>query len=419
MVRLTGAAAPRVWRILWSGRMLVQLLNGFASGLPLLLTGSTLQAWLKDEKVGLGAIGLFALVGLPYTLKFLWAPVFDRYVPPLLGRRRGWMLIVQILLAGAIAALGMSRPAASPWTVAFLALAVTFTSATQDIVLDAYRREALAESELGLGTSIFINGYRIALLVSGALALFLADRIPWRVVYLVMASFVGVGAVTTLLCREPEMEGAPPRNLREAVIDPFLDFFRKSNAWLILTFILLYKIGDQLSSSMTTPFVLELGFTKTDLAAIAKVFGLAAIMSGGFVGGLLLVRIGIHRGLWIFGVLQAAGILAFAALASAGKVYGLLALAVSLENFTSGMATSAYAAYMASLTNKRFTATQYALMSSLTGVPRVLAAAPAGFLAGRLGWTGYFVFCTTIAVPGLLLLSKVAPWREAGTRSPE
>ncbi len=405
---------PSVLRALFSRAMLVSLLLGFSSGLPLLLTGSTLQAWMVDSKVDLKAIGLFTLVGLPYTLKFLWSPVFDRFVPPFLGRRRGWLLVAQLALLVAVALLSLAQPERSPWVVALLALGVTFTSASQDIVADAWRRESFPDRELGLATSIFINGYRAAMLVAGALALYLADRIAWHDVYLLMAALMGLGIVATLLAREPEVEGPPPRTFRETVVEPFVDFFRRRGAWLILLFIVLYKVGDQMASTMTTPFALSLGFTKTDLAAIVKVFGLVAMMTGAFVGGLAMVRLGIHRALWVFGVLQALGILVFAALAQAGKDYTLLAAAVSAENFSFGLGTAAYSAYMASVTNRRFTATQLALLSSLMGVPRVLLSAPTGAIAEAVGWTGFFVFCALAAIPGLLLLPRVAPWHDAG-----
>lgn len=390
--------------------MLVLLLTGFSSGLPLLLTGSTLQAWLTDQKIDLRAIGLFALVGLPYTLKFLWSPVLDRFVPPFLGRRRGWMLMAQIALAAAIVALGASQPAASPWLVAVLALLVTFFSATQDVVLDAYRREALPDEELGLGTSVFIAGYRAAMLVSGALALALADRVSWHTVYLVMAAFLLIGIVTTLFCPEPVVDAPPPSTLREAVVEPFLEFFRRREALWILAFILFYKLGDQMAAALTTPFVLALGFTKTELAAVAKVFGMGAMIAGGVIGGVAMLRLGIKRSLWVFGFAQMLGVLAFAGLAAAGKVYVLLAVTIIAENLAFGMGGAAYAAYMASATNKRFTATQYALFSSVVGVVRVFTAAPSGFVAQALGWTGYFMFCALLAIPGLLLLVKIAPW---------
>jgi len=393
--------------------MLLALLFGFSSGLPLLLTGSTLQAWLKDEGVSLEAIGLLSLAGLPYALKFLWAPLFDHVVPPFLGRRRGWTLPIQLVLALAIASLGLVHPARQAWLVAPVALCVTFVSASQDVVLDAYRRESFVDEELGLGSSLFVNGYRLAMLVSGALALFLADRLPWRAVYFLMAACMVACVLVTLLAPEPRVDLAPPKTLREAVVEPFVDFFARPGAQLVLAFILLYKLGDQMAASMTTPFVLELGLTKTELGAIAKVFGMASTVGGGLLGGLLMLRLGVHRGLWLFGVAQALAILCFAALAEVGKVYALVALAIALENFTAGMGTSAFVAYMASLTNRRFSATQYALVTGLMGVPRVLVAAPTGIVARHVGWTNFYLLCAVSAVPGLLLLTRVAPWSGA------
>jgi len=389
--------------------MFVQLMMGFSSGLPLLLTGSTLQAWMVEAKVDLRAIGLFTLVGLPYTLKFFWSPLFDRYVPPLLGRRRGWILVVQVALTAAIFSLGQSEPAASPLLVAVLALGVTFMSASQDIVLDAYRRETLADSELGLGSSLFVAAYRVAMLVSGALALFLADHLEWRTVYALMSCFMVIGIITTLLCAEPTVDGPPPRTLRDAVVGPFIDFFRRDGAWWILAFILLYKLGDNLAVSMTTPMILELGFSKTELAGAVKVFGMGALIGGTIFGGILMVKLGIGRALWVFGVMQAAGILLYAALAATGKVWWLLGLAVGGENLAMGMGSSAYLAYMASQTNRRFTATQYALFTSLMGAPRVLFSAPTGYLARAVGWPMFFVCCTVAAIPGMLLLLRIAP----------
>jgi len=407
------SARASTLKTILSARMLVMLLTGFASGLPLLLTGSTLQAWLTDEKIDLSTIGLFALVGLPYTIKFLWSPVLDRVVPPFLGRRRGWMLLLQVISAIAIAALGLLHPATNPWLVASVAVVVTFFSASQDVVFDAFRRESLPDHELGLGTSVFIGGYRLAMLVSGALALALADRIPWRSVYLIMAGCMVVGIVTTLLCDEPKVDAPPPRTLTEAVVEPFLEFFRRRDALWILAFILLYKLGDQMASALTTPFVLDLGFTKTELAAIAKVFGMGALIGGGLLGGILMLRLGIKRSLWIFGGAQVLGILTFALLATAGRVHALLATTIIAENLAFGMGGAAYAAFMASVTNKRFTATQYALFSSLLGAVRVFTAAPSGFLAEATGWTGYFLLCAVLTIPGLLILVKVAPWHEA------
>ena len=400
-----------IFRIIFSWRMLVIFFLGISSGIPLLVTGSTLQAWMTDEKVNLAVIGMFSLVGLPYTVKFLWAPVMDRYVPPFLGRRRGWMLISQILLMMAIGAFSLARPAESPWIVAFLAVLVSFFSASQDIVVDAYRRELLRDEELGLGSSLAVNGYRIGMLISGAFALFLADRISWNYVYLLLAASLLIGIITTCLAPGSEGQVIPPKSLREAVIEPFIDYFKRIGAFEILAFILLYKIGDVMASSMTTPFILKMGFTKTELAAIVKTFGIFATITGGLVGGILIIKLGLRKGLWIFGILQAVSTLSFSALASVGAYHSILAATVTFENLTSGMGTAAFTAFMASLCNKRFTATQYALLSSLMGIPRVIAATPTGFLAERLGWVHFFIFCTLAAIPGLVFLFRFKAWQ--------
>lgn len=392
--------------------MLVLFLMGFSSGIPLLLIGSTLRAWMTEEKVDLTVIGIFSLVGLPYALKFLWAPLMDRYVPPFLGRRRGWMLITQIALMAVISVLGFSSPAQMPWRVAVLAFLVAFFSASQDIVVDAYRREVLTDEELGLGSSLGINGYRIALLTSGALALFLADHFPWKVVYLLMAGLILVGIVTTLSASEPRRNITPPGSLKEALVEPFLDYFKRKEALGILAFILLYKIGDQMASDMATPFYLKIGFTKTEIAAIAKTFGLGATISGALLGGILMLRLEINRSLWIFGFLQMISTFCFSLLAQAGPSKPMLAGVIAFENLSGGMGTTAYAAFMASLCNVRFTATQYALLSSLIGIPRVFASAPTGYLAKHLGWSQFFIVCGLAALPGLLLLSHFAPWKK-------
>ena len=394
-------------RAILSKKMLIIMLTGFSSGLPLLLIGSTLQAWMKESGVDLTLIGIFSLVGLPYTLKFLWAPLLDRYVPLHLGRRRSWMLIAQVMLGISIAAIGFSDPLSSPALVALLAFLVAFFSASQDIVLDAYRREFLADEELGLGSSLYINGYRIAMLVAGAGALALSDQVPWKIVYFAMSAFMVVGILTTLFAPEGDSTVAPPRSLREAVVEPFLEYFQRDRALLILVFILLYKLGDTMASAMTTPFILDQGFTKTELAEIGKVFGLASTLLGAFIGGSIIFKIGIARSLWIFGILQAVSTAGFSVLATQGHSIPWLAAVVAFENLSSGMGTSAYAAFMASLTNKQFTATQYALLTSLMGVPRVLASAPTGWLAKSLGWEVFFIACALIAIPGILLLKKV------------
>jgi len=392
--------------------MLVTLLMGFSSGLPLLLTGSVLQAWMKDENVDLGTIGLFALVGLPYALKFLWAPLTDRFVLFGIGRRRGWLLVVQLMLVTAVALLGSATPARDTFSVAFIAMLVTLFSATQDIVIDAYRREALSDRELGLGASLYVNGYRVGMLVASGGGLILADIVPFRTVYQLMAILMLIGPVTTLFAPEPVTEGGTPASLREAVTQPFVDYFRRSDAVLILLFILLYKVGDTMATSMTTPFYLEMGFSKTEIGAIVKLFGFGATMLGSLAGGLIMLRIGIHHALGWFGVLQGLSTLSFAVLALQGHNLMLLAAVVALENFSGGMGTSAFVAFMASITNKKFTATQYALLSSLMGVPRVLIAAPTGFLAENVGWVAFFVICALVAVPGLLVLVRLRYWRQ-------
>ena len=392
--------------------MLVTFFLGISSGIPLLVTGSTLQAWMTDEKVNLAVIGLFSLVGIPYTVKFLWAPFLDRYVPPFLGRRRGWMLISQMLLMLAIGAFYFVKPAASPWTVAILAVFVSFFSASQDVVIDAYRRELLPDEELGLGASMSSNGYRIGMLISGAFALFLADRIPWNYVYLLLAGSLFIGMITAFLGPNPDDQTIPPQSLRKAVIEPFTDYFRRRGAYEILAFIILYKIGDVMAANMTTPFILKIGFSKTDLAVIAKTFGIISLIVGGLGGGILIIRIGLFNALWIFGILQAVSTLFFSALVSVGAYYNILVATVTFENFTSGMGASAFIAFMASLCNKRFTATQYALLSSLMGIPRVIIASPAGYLAERLGWVYFFIFCTLAAIPGLVFLIRYKTWQE-------
>jgi PAT family beta-lactamase induction signal transducer AmpG len=397
---------------IFNWRMLVIFFLGVSSGIPLLVTGSTLQAWMTDEKVDLAVIGLFSLVGLPYTVKFLWAPVMDRYVPFFLGRRRGWMLISQISLMSAIGAFSLVKPAESPWIVAVLALLVSFFSASQDIVIDAYRRELLKDEELGLGSSLAVNGYRIGMLISGAFALFLADHISWNSVYLLLAASLFVGIITTILSPNQKEQTVPPQSLREAVIVPFTDYFKRRGAFEILAFILLYKLGDVMANAMTTPFILKTGFTKTELAAIAKTFGVIATISGGLIGGILMIRWGLRRSLWIFGILQAVSTLLFSVLAYAGAYTSLLTVTVSFENLASGMGTSAFMAFMASLCNKRFTATQYALLSSLMGIPRVIVSSPTGFLAERLGWVHFFVVCALSAIPGLLFLLRYRAWQE-------
>jgi len=390
--------------------MLVALLMGFSCGLPLLLTISVLQAWMKEEGVDLTVIGMMALVGLPYTLKFLWAPFLDRFTLPFLGRRRGWLLVAQFALIFSIAGLGFTDPGKNLWIVVFAAFLVTFFSASQDIVVDAYRREDLPDQELGLGSSLYVNGYRVGMLLASGGGLIMADYIPFSMVYLIMAACILPGVLTTLLAPEPTITHGTPRTIREAVVDPLIEYFKRRGALWILAFILLYKIGDTMASAMTIPFYLDIGFSKTEIGAIVKLFGFWAVIAGTLIGGVLMLRLGINRSLWIFGFLQAISTACFAILARIGHSVSVLSGVIAFENLSSGMGTAAYMAFMASITNKRFTATQYALLTSLMGVPRVLASAPTGFLAKNMGWVSFFIACTLIAIPGMLLLLKFAPW---------
>jgi PAT family beta-lactamase induction signal transducer AmpG len=389
----------------FSGRMLVSLLMGLASGLPLLLIGSVLQAWLKDSGVDLKSIGLFALVGLPYTLKFLWSPLFDRFTVPLLGRRRGWLLVVQLALAAALFGLSFAHPTPHHLVpISIAALLVSFFSASQDIVVDAYRRESLAEAELGLGSALYVNGYRTGLLLAGAGGLILSDWSSFETTYRLMAALMLAVIIVTVIAPEPPLPEGRPRSLKDAVLMPFRDYFTREGAWLALAFILLYKLGDTMASALTTPFYLDLGYTKTEIGTVVKLFGFWATILGGTLGGVWILRIGMNRALWLFGLGQMLSTLGFAVLAGLPPSTFALASVVALENFTAGLGTAAFVGFMAALTDKRFTATQYALLSSLMGVPRVLAAAPTGWLAAWLGWAGFFIFCALIAIPGLVLL---------------
>jgi len=400
---------PRMLKSIVNWRMLIVFSMGFSSGLPLLLIGSTLKAWFTESGMDLTTIGFFSLVGLPYTLKFAWSPLLDRFTPPFLGRRRGWLLMSQVGLIAALSSFSLTNPSQQTVAVAALAFLIALLSATQDIAIDAYRREILETEELGLGSSLAVNGYRIATLIAGAFALYLADHMPWSLVYTIMAAGMGIGVLTTLLAPEPQVDQAPPRTMREAFVDPFIEYFSRSGAWIILAFIVLYKVGDSMASEMTMPFYLQMGFTKTQIGAVAKLFGFWATIIGSLAGGLLILKLNIHRSLWVFGFLQAFSTLGFALLARIGPNLDWLAAVVTFENLCGGMGTSAYVAFMGSLTNKRFTATQYALLSSLMGVPRVIAGVPTGWMAKNMGWETFFVVCTLAAIPGMLLLFKVAP----------
>ncbi|UCD83110.1 MAG: AmpG family muropeptide MFS transporter [Desulfobacterales bacterium] len=390
--------------------MLVALIMGYIAGLPLELTSFVLKTWMREEGVDLTTIGLFALVGLPYTLKFITAPVLDRFAIPVFGRRRGWLIIFQTGLMISVFSLGTTDPGRNPTIVACFALLVAFFSASQDTVIDAYRREDLADEELGLGSSLYVSGYRVGMLLATGGGLILADHMPFSLVYAIMAACLLPGLITTLMTPEPATPFGTPRSMGEAVVEPFAEYFQRQNALWILAFILLYKIGDTMAGSMTAPFYVDLNYTKTEVGTVVKLFGFWAIMGGSFLGGIIMLRIGIIRSLWIFGVLQAVSTAGFAVLSVISHQVSALAAVIAFENLSAGMGTAAYAGFMASITNKKFTATQYALLTSLMGVPRVVASAGTGYLAENMGWSGFFIFCTLIAIPGMLLLLKFAPW---------
>ena len=400
--------------------MLICVVTGFSSGLPLFLIFNLLPAWLKTEGLDLKVIGAFALIQIPYTCKFLWSPLLDRYAPPLLGRRRGWMLLSAIGVLLAIGLLGERSPRTDLNAVIALSVLLSFLSATLDIVLDAYRRELLPDEELGLGNAIHVNAYKVAGLVPGSLSLFLADRLPWNEVFWITAGFMLPGIVLACVVAEPQ-RAAAPKTLRAAVVEPLREFFGRQGwrgAMLTLAFIFFYKLGDSLCTSLATPFYLEMGFSKTDIGLVAKNAGLWPSVIGGLLGGLWMVKLGINRALWIFGVVQAAAILGFAWLAAVGHHDVIdggarlqLALVIGLEAIGVGLGTAAFVAFIARASHPAYTATQIALFTSLMAVPRTFINASAGWLVGELGWTVFFLLSFVLALPGMLLLLKVAPWR--------
>ena len=394
-------------------RILICVFTGFTSGLPLFILIQMVPAWLRVEGVGLAEIGFFALIGFPYTWKFLWSPVMDRYTLPFLGRRRGWMLVTQLALLVSIASMGFIKPDLSIWTVAYLAAAVAFFSASQDIVLDAYRRELLPDIELGIGNAVHVQAYRLAGLVPGSLALILADFLPWHVVFVVVAAFMGVGLLLTLLIREAVAEPSPPRTMREAVVEPFREFIQRKglrSALLILAFMFLYKLGDNMATALQSPFFIDLGFSLTEIGSVAKLAALVAATLGGLLGGVVMIKLSINRALWLFGVVQVVSILGFALLSVVGANLWLLGAANGFEYLGVGLGTAAFTAFIARATNPVFAATQFALFTALTAVPRTLANAVTGVIVERIGWTSFFLLCTALAIPGMLLLLKVAPW---------
>jgi PAT family beta-lactamase induction signal transducer AmpG len=407
---------------LFTRRMLICVFTGFSSGLPLYLLLNLLPAWLRTEGINLKVIGAFALIQFPYTWKFLWSPFLDRYVVPMLGRRRGWMLLTQLALMATIAWMGTLSPRDELSWVIYAATAVAFLSATQDIAIDAYRRELLSNAELGLGNAVHVNAYRIAGLIPGSLSLILADHLPWEMVFAVTALFMLPGMAMTLVVAEPAVAGALPKTLRAAVVEPFREFIGRAgvrSALLVLGFIFLYKLGDSMCTALATPFYLDMGFSKSDIGLIAKNAGLWPSVMGGLVGGLWMLKLGINRGLWLFGVVQVVSILGFAWLSRIGPFTEIgasertaLALVIGFEALGVGLGAAAFVAYIARATHPAYTATQFALFTSLAAVPRTFLNATTGWLVEQLGWFGFFMLCVLLALPGMLLLFKVAPWNE-------
>jgi len=410
---VTETPAAPWYRLLFSSRMLICVYTGFISGLPLYLLLQLLPAWLRTEGVSLADIGLFALVGFPYNWKFIWAPLLDRYTLPWLGRRRGWMLVFQLLLAASVMCVGFAPVKAALWTVAAVAVVVALFSASLDIVVDAYRREILSDRELGLGNSIHVQAYRLSSLIPGSLGVILGDFLPWSTVFIAMSAFVALGAALTFALAE--MPAAPPRKqgLLATVIEPFREFARRlgwSRALAVIGFVFLYKLGDSLATALSTPFYIDLGFSLSQIGSIAKVASLSASIAGAMIGGVSMLWLGINRALWIFGLLQALAILGFYVLSLVGNNPYCLAAVIAVEYLGVGMGTAALTAFIARTTTLQFAASQLALLTAIAALPRTFINAASGYLVEAVGWSTFFLISTTLALPGLLLLLWVAPW---------
>ncbi len=402
------------WRTYLNGRIVAVLFLGFSSGLPLFTLLYLMQAWLAKSGLDVKALGLFAAVTFPYTFKFLWAPFMDRYSIGTLGRRRGWMALTQLALFLTMGGMGMLDPKQQLGLVALFVAAVAFLSASQDVVIDAYRREILSDAEQGLGAAVIVNAYKAAGLVPSALGLVLADSMPWQSVFWIVAAFMLPGLVCTLLAKEPAVYGEPPKNLQQAIVLPFREFVLRdgwNKAALIIGFVLLYKLGDSMATALSTKFFLDIGFSTKQIGLAANATGLWASLAGGIVGGVWMVKIGINRALWVFGVLQALAILGFAWLAHVGPNTVLLSAVFGFESFASlGLGAAALVAFISRSTDPRYTATQYALFSSLAAVPRTFINSSVGFIVAETGWFWFFLVCFILAFPAMMMLPKIAPW---------
>ena len=404
--------SPR-WSAIFNRRMLICIGCGFSSGLPLYVLYQLVPAWLRSEGIDLATIGVLSLVSTPYTLKFLWSPLLDRYNPFGMGRRRGWSLLTQVGLLGALAAFSLLSPHRSVAAISALCLVVALFSATQDIAIDAYRRELLPDRELGLGNSLAVNAYRLSSIVPGSLALILADQLPWRAVHLVVAGFMVVGIATSWLMPEPEVPSGPPRSLWATIsesVQAFVAARGTAGAVGVLLFMLLYKLGDSMATALATPFYLDMGFSMTQVGTIAKAASLWSSVVGGMVGGVVMVWVGINRALWLFGLVQLVSILGFAGLSVLGPDPLALFGVVSFEYLGVGLGTAAFVAFIARNTDPRYTAFQFAVLTALTGIPRTIAGATTGFLVEWVGYTTFFLGCFLLALPGMLMLPLVAPW---------
>jgi len=411
----------RHWLSYLNGRTISILFLGFSSGLPLYTLIYLMQAWLAKSGLDVKALGLFALVTFPYTFKFLWAPFMDRYTIGPLGRRRGWMAVTQVGLFLVIGGLGMLDPKLELTLIAVFVGIIAFLSASQDVVVDAYRREILAEDEQGLGAAIIVNAYKAASLIPSALGLVLADTMSWQAVFWIVAVFMLPGFICTLLAKEPAVYGAPPKNLQEAVVLPFREFILRDGlkqAIIIIMFVLLYKIGDSMATALSTKFFLDVGFTTKQIGLAANATGWWASLAGGAVGGIWMIKLGINRALWVFGVLQAIAILGFAWLANVGPDPVLLSAVFGFEAFASlGLGSAALVAFMSRATDPRYTATQYALFSSLAAVPRTFINSSVGYIVAETGWFWFFIVCFILAFPAMMMLPKIAPWNSANEKA--
>jgi PAT family beta-lactamase induction signal transducer AmpG len=418
MGKTTQGSESSTMQIMLSWKMAAMFFFGFSSGFPYYIIKDVLKLWMTESNVDIATIGLFSALGLPYTLKFLWSPLMDGWTPGFLGRRRGWILIAQTGLVVTIALIGQFDPVKSLAWIVFVALCINFFGATQDIALDAFRREYLTSDELGFGTGVWVNAWRLGMYAAVGISLLTKFDVTWAGIHIILACTMAVGIITCLLVPEPEIGDQVPVSLTQAVVEPFIEFFRRNNAFMILLFILLYKIGDNMAGAMTIPYILKMGFSKTQYFIIVKGVGMIGLFGGVLLGGSVMIRLGIAKSLWVFGFLQAVSTAFFAVMAvmdHTGAVWleyrqVILGAIVGFEFFSTGLGQAAYATYMAIQTNKKFTATQYALLTSLMAVPGVFAASVTGFMVKYLGWPMFYYLCAGFAIPGMILLLKIAPW---------